>query len=125
MIYGGYAVRKDGQGWRSVDGSEADPENKDWIYPDYETEEFSQDTPPIPIASPEEILAAANSHRDMLLTFATLRVNPLQDAVDLEEATEADIASLKNWKKYRVLVNRVTDQATYPHTIVWPPQPSE
>lgn len=71
----------------------------------------------------EQILQAANAQRDSLLAVAALRIAPLQDAVDLDEATAADKANLLLWKRYRVAVNRVPDQAGYPVTIDWPPQP--
>ncbi|EEO0299967.1 tail fiber assembly protein, partial [Salmonella enterica] len=44
---------------------------------------------------------------------------PLQDAVDLEEATDEEKARLNAWKKYRVLVNRV--DTSKPE---WPEAPS-
>lgn len=47
-------------------------------------------------------------------------IAPLQDAVDLDDATDADLVSLKVWKKYRVALNRLPDQAGYPTTIDWP-----
>lgn len=51
-------------------------------------------------------------------------IDPLQDAVDLEEITEAEAAELKAWKKYRVALNRVPDQPGYPDTIDWPAPPA-
>ncbi|EHP8466655.1 tail fiber assembly protein, partial [Salmonella enterica] len=39
--------------------------------------------------------------------MATEKIAPLQDAVDLDEATDKEKASLLAWKKYRVQVNRV------------------
>lgn len=50
-------------------------------------------------------------------------IAPLQDAVDLDEATGAEVARLKAWKKYRVALNRLPDQAGYPTTIDWPVVP--
>ncbi|AXM95949.1 tail fiber assembly protein [Pseudomonas plecoglossicida] len=32
---------------------------------------------------------------------------------DLDEATEAEIASLIEWKRYRVALNRITEQLGY------------
>ncbi|MDT4620715.1 tail fiber assembly protein, partial [Escherichia coli] len=46
---------------------------------------------------------------------------PLQDAVDLEIATEEETLLLEAWKKYRVLLNRV-DTSTAPD-IEWPEEP--
>ncbi|MDN4498002.1 tail fiber assembly protein [Pseudomonas mosselii] len=51
-------------------------------------------------------------------------IAPLQDAVDLDEATEAEAALLKNWKRYRVALNRVLEQPGYPAEIDWPAPPA-
>ena len=48
-------------------------------------------------------------------------IAPLQDAVDLEIATEEETLLLEAWKKYRVLLNRV-DTSTAPD-IEWPVAP--
>ncbi|MDX7213181.1 tail fiber assembly protein, partial [Citrobacter freundii] len=48
---------------------------------------------------------------------------PLQDAVDLDIATEAEAALLLAWKKYRVLLNRINPNDT--PDINWPEQPAE
>ncbi len=39
--------------------------------------------------------------------MASEKIAPLQDAVDLDIATDDEKAQLDEWKKYRVLVNRV------------------
>lgn len=62
---------------------------------------------------------------DELLSIATLRIAPLQDSVDLDEAAATELASLKAWKQYRVAVNRVPEQQGYPGTIDWPRQPGD
>lgn len=66
----------------------------------------------------------ASATRDGLLGTAALRIAPLQDAVDLEEATAEDIALLKKWRKYRVDLNRISQQEGYPAQIEWPAVPS-
>ena len=48
-------------------------------------------------------------------------IAPLQDAVDLEIATEEERSLLEAWKKYRVLLNRV-DTSVAPD-IEWLIQP--
>lgn len=48
-------------------------------------------------------------------------IAPLQDAVDLEIATEEERSLLEAWNKYRVLLNRV-DTSTAP-VIEWPANP--
>lgn len=73
--------------------------------------------------TPEQLLALANAQRDSLLAIAALRIAPLQDAVDIEVATAADIALLKKWKQYRIAVNHVPEQPEYPKTISWPTSP--
>lgn len=76
-----------------------------------------------PPAAPSMTEAQANSMKDGLLAFATTRIAPLQDAVDLGEATPADEAALLAWKQYRVKVNRVNQQPGYPANIAWPEVP--
>ena len=55
---------------------------------------------------------------------ADYAIAPLQDAVDLDDATDAEVAALKAWKKYRVALSRVPDQAGYPDAIDWPVSPA-
>ncbi|OSJ43232.1 hypothetical protein K792_22512, partial [Salmonella enterica subsp. enterica serovar Newport str. SHSN002] len=53
--------------------------------------------------------------KSRLLQMASEKIAPLQDAVDLDEATDKEKASLLAWKKYRVQVNRVdTSIPTWP-----------
>jgi hypothetical protein len=54
---------------------------------------------------------------------ADFAIAPLQDAMDIDEATDADVALLKAWKKYRVALNRLPEQLGYPITIDWPAAP--
>ncbi|KJK22166.1 hypothetical protein UB46_23825 [Burkholderiaceae bacterium 16] len=67
--------------------------------------------------------AKANNQatRDTLLVVAALRIAPLQDASDLGTATDADVATLKAWKQYRVAVSRVDLSST---DIMWPIPPA-
>lgn len=126
----GYAIKLDGSGLYMVDAQEPSADFPEWSYPNYEVEYFwpiSDGPPPLPMDPPateEQLSAAANMERDRLLGLASLRIAPLQDAVDLDEATAADIALLKKWKQYRVAVNRVSDQAAYPLEISWPAEPA-
>jgi len=55
---------------------------------------------------------------------ADYSIAPLQDAVDLDDATDSETTALKAWKKYRVALSRVPDQAGYPETIDWPAAPA-
>lgn len=129
MTEGGYAVGKEGTGlgWFYVHGSEPDPEDPSKTYPNYDTHYFwplSDGVPPDSKPSQEQSLEIAEKERDRLLGVAAIRIAPLQDAVDLDEATAADITLLKKWKQYRVAVNRTPDQPEYPKVINWPPEPS-
>lgn len=67
-----------------------------------------------------QIVAETAAHR----AVADFAIDPLQDAVDLDEATEAEAAELKAWKKYRIALIRVPDQPGYPDTIDWPAPPA-
>ena len=80
---------------------------------------FAQPVVPPPTAA--ETLAANTATRDALLVQATAAIAPLQDAVDLDMATDSDTAALKAWKTYRVLVNRADLTQTSP---VWPTAPA-
>lgn len=59
--------------------------------------------------------------RDVLLQLATLRVAPLQDAVDLGIATPEEESALHSWKQYRVTLNRLDLTSS---TITWPAPPA-
>lgn len=52
------------------------------------------------------------------LAEASAAIAPLQDAVDLAMATDAEVAMLQGWKTYRVLLNRVDTSKP-----VWPEVP--
>jgi hypothetical protein len=65
----------------------------------------------------------ARAQRDSLLSLAAIRIAPLQDAVDIDDATAADVALLKKWKQYRVALNRIQDQAGFPGQVDWPVAP--
>ncbi|WP_173671553.1 tail fiber assembly protein, partial [Escherichia coli] len=58
-----------------------------------------------------------------LMQAASEHIAPLQDAVELELATEEENSLLEAWKKYRVLLNRV-DTSVAPD-IEWPTSPAE
>lgn len=50
-------------------------------------------------------------------------IAPLQDAVDLDEASELEQQRLRAWKRYRVALNRLPDQGGFPDTLEWPTIP--
>ncbi|WP_200286521.1 tail fiber assembly protein [Pantoea ananatis] len=62
-----------------------------------------------------------SSNRDSLLYLASLRIAPLQDAVDLESATSSEISLLKEWKQYRIELNRMDMTEV---NVKWPNQPN-
>ncbi|WP_410735101.1 tail fiber assembly protein [Citrobacter koseri] len=67
--------------------------------------------------SQNELIGQAEAKKAELLSVATAAIAPLQDAVDLSEATEEETALLIEWKKYRVQVNRVdTSKPVWPET---------
>lgn len=71
-----------------------------------------------------EQLAQAQAETSRLRKIADAAIAPLQDAVDLDEATEAEALRLKEWKRYRVALNRLPDQPGYPAAIDWPAPPA-
>lgn len=70
------------------------------------------------------LIASAESKRKYLMSVAAENIFPLQDAVDMEEATEGEINSLKAWKLYRVELSRLDQKEGWPSDIRWPKSPS-
>ncbi|WP_334470861.1 tail fiber assembly protein [Arsenophonus sp. PmNCSU2021_1] len=70
-----------------------------------------------------ERVAKAKFEKAELMQMASIAIAPLQDAVDLDMATEAERAKLVAWKTYRVLLNRV-DISKRPD-IAWPEAPKK
>lgn len=66
-------------------------------------------------------VAEANVTKAALINSASEQIAPLQDAVNLDMATEDEKARFDAWRKYRVLLTRV-DTSTAP-AIVWPDMP--
>ncbi|EHL81786.1 tail fiber assembly protein [Citrobacter portucalensis] len=68
-------------------------------------------------------ITQATQQKESLLALATSKIAPLQDAVDLDIATEAEAVLILAWKKYRVLLNRIKpNDAPYNN---WPDMPDE
>ena len=59
-----------------------------------------------------------------LRKIADQAASDLQDAVDIDEASDEDLTLLKEWKKYRVALSKVPVQAGYPTVIDWPIAPA-
>lgn len=55
---------------------------------------------------------------------ADAAIAPLQDAVDIDDAAENDLVRLKAWKRYRVALMRLPQQAGYPVVVEWPALPA-
>ncbi|MFE2005665.1 tail fiber assembly protein [Pseudomonas guariconensis] len=77
-----------------------------------------------PMPTYAELLAVALAERDQFLSIAAIRIAPLQDAVDLGEASAAEEQALVAWKRYRVAVNRIDQQVGFPGQIDWPAPPA-
>ena len=71
----------------------------------------------------DELIALSNRQKNALIAEATAEIAPLQDAVDLDIATDMELAQLKAWKTYRVLLSRV-DVNKAPD-VDWPEKPEE
>ncbi|EUD10919.1 MULTISPECIES: tail fiber assembly protein [Providencia] len=75
----------------------------------------------IPEPTSEQLITEAEQQKQSLLAEANSAIAPLQDAVDLEMATDEEKTQLTAWKTYRVLLNRV-DTSLAPD-IDWPEKP--
>lgn len=71
-------------------------------------------------AQPPPSIEQLSAARDNLLADAALRIAPLQDAVDIGDASAAEEAQLLSWKQYRVALNRL-DLTVIP--VAWPQTP--
>ncbi|WP_217191363.1 tail fiber assembly protein [Pseudomonas shirazica] len=80
--------------------------------------------PEVPTPGPVDPLVLVQAEIARLRAIADSAVTPLQDAVDLEEATAEEAALLKEWKRYRVALNRLPEQEGYPTDISWPALPA-
>lgn len=108
-----------GIGWSYVDGEFIPP-------------------PEIP-PTPEQILASQSSKLQQLTQLAsaqktalTNRIGTIQDAIELEMATPAELVELPlrqgqlvEWKRYAIYLGRVTSQPGWPPEVEWPAQPEQ
>ncbi|AKH62293.1 MULTISPECIES: tail fiber assembly protein [Photorhabdus] len=78
-----------------------------------------EDIPPL---TTEQLISIAEIQRAQFLSLANEKITPLSDAVELDIATDEEALLLKEWKKYRVMLNRV-DTSKAPE-IDWPISPS-
>lgn len=91
-------------------------------YPAHQQEDGSWvfDQPPIPVPTPEEILARNTATRLSLLQAASQRIGILQDAIDLGISEQGDEALLTSWRTYRVNLTHVDLTQLDPQ---WPAAP--
>ncbi|WP_312630942.1 tail fiber assembly protein [Pantoea piersonii] len=84
-------------------------------------------TPPQPteeeLQAQKQLMILNNTgKKESLMELAGNKIGVLQDAVDLEMATDEESAELPLWKKFRVLVSRI--DANVSTEITWPDLPS-
>lgn len=85
------------------------------------TSRFEQPAAPVvPSPTAAQILAANTAMRDQLLSTASIALSPLQMAVSLGEATDAETASAKAWVAYTRLIKAVNLTLASPQ---WPQAP--
>ncbi|PJI56187.1 tail fiber assembly protein [Escherichia coli] len=98
------------------------PENVTRLSPDGEYQKWNGTTW-VKDAEAEKLfrIREAEETKNSLMQVASEHIAPLQDAADLEVATEEETSLLAAWKKYRVLLNRV--DTTVAADIEWPVAP--
>jgi len=74
-----------------------------------------------PLPTADELISQAEDKRSRLRAEADTVIQPLQDASDLGITTDDEANQLIAWKKYRVMLMRVSTQDV--KNIIWPDQP--
>ncbi|MBD8152998.1 tail fiber assembly protein [Pantoea agglomerans] len=74
-----------------------------------------------PAIEADNAVLIASSRLSAEMDVANRTIAPLQDAVDISIATDAEIARLAEWKRYRVALSRI-DTSKAPD-ITWPVRP--
>ncbi|MBD2816816.1 tail fiber assembly protein [Xenorhabdus sp. Flor] len=69
----------------------------------------------------DELVIQAQEKKRKLLNETNSAILPLQDAVELNIATDKEVKSLAEWKQYRVMLNRI--DCTIIPNIEWPESP--
>ncbi|HEX4500228.1 MAG TPA: tail fiber assembly protein [Scandinavium sp.] len=72
-------------------------------------------------AERDAAIAFAREEKTRLTHAATLTISTLEDAVELGMATDEEQVRLTEWKKYRVLINRVEPEDAL--DVSWPSSP--
>ena len=131
LIENGIVVQKsypfqDGPGW--VEGPET-------VAPGY-TYANGVFTPPVPtyediLASATQLLQQKQRVANTQVNYLQLRIDTINDAIDLDMATDEEIAELpvrtaqlRAWKQYRVLLGRMVQQPDWPENPQWPVEPA-
>ncbi|HFP1491315.1 TPA: tail fiber assembly protein, partial [Escherichia coli] len=98
------------------------PENVTWLSPYGEYQKWNG-TSWVKDAEAEKLfrIREAEETKNSLMQVASEHIAPLQDAVDLDIATEEEASLLAAWKTYRVLLHRV--DTTVAADIEWPVAP--
>ena len=76
-------------------------------------------------AQAEALRSAAYRKQSLLKTYASGRIDVLRDAVDLDMATDDEVAALKGWQVYRVELSRLDITAQAPAEDDWPSSPND
>lgn len=80
------------------------------------------------VSDPVKVAAAAKSTADSAVTAgmseAARQIAVLQDAVDLDIATQVEADLYTAWRRYRVLLSRVQSDPAYP-AVILPEQPAK
>lgn len=111
----GWSPEPDAEAISLPDGS---PVSSGYSYLGGTFEAPPQISPP-PVTAPQVL-----AERSGRLTAATREIDPLQDLVDLGEASEDDEDKLLEWKQYRVAVSKVQTQPGFPESVEWPAAPA-
>ncbi len=75
-------------------------------------------------AEADQLRATASGEVAQRRATADAAIAPLQDAVDLDDATAEEAELLKAWKRYRIALSRLPEQAGWPTEIDWPELPA-
>jgi hypothetical protein len=79
---------------------------------------------PPPPAPPPMTAAEAIAMKAARILYASEHIAPLQDMVDLDDASPAEEAELLAWKRYRIALTRITSTSPgWPTNITWPEVP--
>ncbi|KAA5974846.1 MULTISPECIES: tail fiber assembly protein [unclassified Pantoea] len=120
VVWDGEAEVDFGKGITAVLITDETPVSIGWTY---ENKQFSP--PPLTeeeLANQNSLAITANiGMKALFMEQASQKISVLQDAVDLEMATDEEAAGLPLWKKYRVLLSRI--DANTASKVDWPQQP--